>query len=64
MREGNQSQKGLPDEENLELDCPPHGKSMDDPKVQFQHTESECKVGSVDAEAAESHTDSDMDMEG
>ncbi|KAL1566384.1 hypothetical protein AAHA92_01999 [Salvia divinorum] len=63
MREGNQSQKGLPDEENLELDCSLHGKSMDDPKVQFQHTDSEFKVGSVDAEATDSHTDSDMDME-
>ncbi|XP_041998503.1 uncharacterized protein LOC121748307 [Salvia splendens] len=63
MREGSQSQKGLPDEENLELDCPPHGKSMNYPKVQFQHTESEFKVGSVDAEASDTHTDSDMDME-
>ncbi|KAG6386043.1 hypothetical protein SASPL_154929 [Salvia splendens] len=63
VRDGNQSQKGLPNEENLELDCPPLGKSMGDPKVQFQHTESESKVGSVDAEAANSHTDSDMDME-
>ncbi|XP_057804992.1 protein transport protein sec31-like [Salvia miltiorrhiza] len=67
MKEENQSWKGLPDEENLELECSPPGKPMHDRsvhvQVQIQHTESGFKVGSLDAEAAHSPTDSDMDME-
>lgn len=67
-KEVNQNWKGLPDGENLELECSPPGKPMDDRsvhvQVQLQHTESGTNVGSVDAEAAHSLTDSDMDMEG
>ncbi|KAG6401802.1 hypothetical protein SASPL_138668 [Salvia splendens] len=63
-KEGNHSWKGLPDSENLKLECSPPGKPMDDRSIheqaQFQHTESGLKVG---AEAAHSPTDSDMDME-
>lgn len=69
-KEGNHSWKGLPvpDGDNLELECSRFGKATDDRsvhvKVQFQHTESGIQVGSLDAEAACSPTDSDMDMEG